>query len=59
MEKTCIIPVTGRGGGDVVSISKLAKELGLDLKRGDMLRARSIHRKGVSLEKVRMVVDKD
>jgi hypothetical protein len=59
MEKTCIVPITGRGGSNVISITKIAKELGVDLKRGDMLRAKSSHRKGFSLEKVRMVVDKD
>jgi|GEM_PF-6058062 hypothetical protein len=59
MEKTCVVPITGRGGSNVVSITKLAKELGLDLKKGDMLRARSTHRKGLSLEKVRVIVDKD
>lgn len=57
MITNCILKVSGRGGGDVISISKLVKELGIDLKRGDLIRAHTKGRK-IILEKVKVVSDK-
>lgn len=53
----CILKVSGRGGGDVISISKLTKELDINLKRGDLIRAHTKGRK-IILEKVKVVTDK-
>lgn len=53
----CILKISGRGSGDVISISKLAKDLGIRLKRGDLIRA-SIRGRKVMLEKVKVIPDK-
>lgn len=55
--ENCILKISGRGSGNVISISKLSKELGITLKRGDLIRA-YIKGKKIILEKVKVVSDK-
>ena len=55
----CNVTVSGRGGGDGISLTKLIKKGGLKIKRGDILRATIEGDKSLKLERLKTVLDKD
>jgi hypothetical protein len=57
MIKQSILKISGRGNGDVLSVSTLNKDLDISFKRGDLIRAHMKGRK-IILEKVKVISDK-
>lgn len=56
--ESCILKISGRGSGNVISVSRMAKELGIKLQRGDLIRAHNKGRNKILLEKVKVISDK-